>query len=272
MTLVTFYVLLMYFWSAAYLHAVSVFITSYAAGVWYYSPVREDGLKMLPDGNTFCDCKLLLRGFCASLKHLGSLAMGSLIMAVCTLLVLLCRWAKHRHGATNPVAKAIFAVSTCVALCLERCARLVTSHAYIQMALVGKCFCVSCTAGLGMIVRHPVMAAIVGRCGLVLRLVGPLAVMGITGLGAWACLAWVKNIPTFMISSPLQHPQAPMAAILLMSFVVGDLMMHPYSVVCKTVMHAFCADKEMNEHGGGGGFLPHTPEPLRRFVLENTCE
>ena len=55
------YVVLMYFWTAAFVHAFNMYIMVYAVAVWYFSPVGSSGHQMLPHGNTFCDCRLFLR-------------------------------------------------------------------------------------------------------------------------------------------------------------------------------------------------------------------
>jgi len=101
------FILLMYFWTSCFFHAFSMFTTAYAAGVWYYSPIQE-GRKMLPDGNTFCDFKLMCRGVCAGFKHVGSFAMGSLIMAICKLLVFLLKWAKKKDGSNESCYESNF--------------------------------------------------------------------------------------------------------------------------------------------------------------------
>lgn len=222
---------------------------------------------------TLADFKLLFRGFCAGLKQIGSLAMGSLIMAICRLLVVLCKWAKRREGATNPVMKCILSAVTCLAVCLDRTARLVTDNAYIQMALAGKGFCTSCCIGLGIVVRNPVIASCVLGCSRLFALIGPLAVMSLTGLLSWFLLE-PHDLPTWLIAQPLNSIYAPMVAVLLLALIVGLLMMNPYSVVSQTIMQAFAADKEADEHGGllphvdEHGFKPHTPRPLQAFVHE----
>eukprot|EP00929_Paragymnodinium_shiwhaense_P007990 TRINITY_DN11190_c0_g1_i1.p1 TRINITY_DN11190_c0_g1~~TRINITY_DN11190_c0_g1_i1.p1 ORF type:complete len:644 (+),score=124.39 TRINITY_DN11190_c0_g1_i1:81-2012(+) len=266
------YIIFMYLWTAALIHAMSVFTMAYAAGIWYYSPYEASALggtqKALPGGNTFCDCNLILSGMCASLKHLGSLIFGSLVLAICQLAVLLCKWAKKRPGGENAVTKTLNAISTCVASCLERCARLVTNGAYIQIALAGKPFCSACLSGLGVVVRNPTLFSVVSSCSVVFRVLGPLIVLGITGTAAWFTLAEV-DMPAFLVSRPLASPNAPLAAVMMLAFIAGDIMMHPYSVVSTTVMHAFAADKEMEEHAGCGTgvrSLPHTPKPLMKFI------
>merc|ERR1719502_2558449 len=87
--LVILFLFLMYFWSASLLHAFNTYTVAYAAGVWYFSDYDSSGTKDLPGGNTFCDCKLLFAGFMAGVKQLGSLGFGSLIMAICKLILLL---------------------------------------------------------------------------------------------------------------------------------------------------------------------------------------
>lgn len=277
--LTVFFLLLMYFWSASLLHAFNTFTVAYAAGIWYFATYDGENVKMLPGGNTFCDFRLLCNGFLAGLKQVGSLAMGSLIMAICKMLVLICKWAKKKEGATNPVMKCIFSALTCLAVCLDRTCRLVTDNAYIQMALSGKGFCTSCCIGLGVIVRNPMIASCVSGCSRLFSLLGPLAVMSLTGLTSWIILGgkYVSrdSIPTWLISQPLTNIFAPMMAVLFLALLVGLLVMNPYSVVSTTIMQAFVADKEMDEHSGldpnvyGHGIRPHTPTPLQGFVRDH---
>jgi len=269
------YVLLMYFWSLSLIHAFCTFTTAYAAGIWYFCPY-EDGTstKALPGGNTFCDFRLLFKGFCVGFKHIGSLAMGSLVMAICKLLVFLCKWAKPKEGSTNPAMKCLQATITCLAVCLDRTCRLITDNAYIQMALAGKGFCTSCCIGLGVCVRNPVMSSTVTMCSRLFGLVGPCSVMATSGLLAWFLLD-NGGLPHILVSKPLDGIAAPMIAVLLIAWLVGDVMMHPYSVVSMTIMHAFVADREADEHSGlpsgadGHGFRSHTPAPLQQFVRDH---
>lgn len=135
------------------------------------------------------------------------------------------------------------------------------------MALLGKNFCHSCCSGMGLVLRHPVRFTIVSQVARIYGLIGQLVVMGTTGLLAWALLS-LPHVPRFLISGPIHNPVVPVVAVVMLAFIVGSVMMHPFSVVTKTVMHAFAADEEM-QNLGGGVTNPHTPEPLYRFVGEH---
>merc|ERR1719446_134677 len=107
--MVVIFLILMYFWSASLLHAFNTYTVAYAAGVWYFSPYDDNNMKDLPGGNTFCDFKLLWRGFCAGIKQLGSLALGAMVMAICKLILLLSRCFKKKEETehTNPASKCL---------------------------------------------------------------------------------------------------------------------------------------------------------------------
>eukprot|EP00927_Polykrikos_kofoidii_P076930 TRINITY_DN73945_c0_g1_i1.p1 TRINITY_DN73945_c0_g1~~TRINITY_DN73945_c0_g1_i1.p1 ORF type:complete len:628 (-),score=69.14 TRINITY_DN73945_c0_g1_i1:163-2046(-) len=254
----------MYAWTASYVHAISMFVTAYATGVWFFSPIVE-GHKVLPDGNTFCDFKLLCRAGCASLKHLGSFAFGSLILGTCQTISALSRCISSSGADDNPVGACVCACTKCIARCLEDCVRFVSDNAYVQMALVGRNFCTSCTIGIGMVRRHPALYILVDRFSVLIRLIGPFAVGGIIGPLAWLLLTRPEQ-PNMLISTPLTSPMLPAVVVGFIAWGVGSVMMHPYYVVSKAVMHCFAADKEMDEHDGGSGFMPHTPPPLQSLL------
>jgi len=145
----------------------------------------------------------------------------------------------------------------------------VTDNAYIQMALVGKGFCTSCLVGLGILVRHPILATVVGRCSAVFRLVGPLGVMSLTGLVAWPILGRAEDLQGLLFSGGLSNAFAPLVCVMILGFVIGELMMFPYATVSKTIFHAYSADEEMEEHHGGALRPPHMPPPIQHFFREH---
>lgn len=263
------FVIFMYFWTAALIHAISVFTMSYTAGHWYYWEHNDEGNKLSPTRQCHL-IALLIKGFCTSLLQIGSLAFGSLVIAISQLIVMLCKWAKAYEERTtdNPVVKCFHKVSTCVAQCVDRTARLVTDSAYIQMALKGKGFCGSCGDSLKLWIDHAGLLAIVGSCSAVFRFLGPLVVMGVTGFASWICLTQA-HLPKILIAHPLSTPSAPFAVILLLAYLAGDIMMHPYAVVSTTVVHAYCMDKDAAtiaaQHGGVRSYR-HVPKNLVAFV------
>merc|ERR1719277_1583317 len=115
--------------------------------------------------------------------------------------------------------KCIHAIVTCVALCLDRTARLVTDNAYIQMALSGQGFCTSCFIGLGVVVRNPLMSSCVSGCSWLFSMIGPLAVMSLSGSLSWFLLTQY-DLPVWLIAQPLKSIYAPMAAVLVLALIV----------------------------------------------------
>uniref|UniRef100_A0AC34RSH8 Choline transporter-like protein n=1 Tax=Panagrolaimus sp. JU765 TaxID=591449 RepID=A0AC34RSH8_9BILA len=73
--------------------------------------------------------------------HLGSLAFGSLILAIVKIIRAILEFLYQKlHASQNKVAKVIFAILKCFFFCLEAVLRALTKNAYIMIAMYGTNF------------------------------------------------------------------------------------------------------------------------------------
>lgn len=263
------YLLVMLYWGANFLHAISKHGTAYAVGVWYFAPTGFEGaraIKIIPGGGALCNLGLTLRSICLGVSfHMGSLAFGSFVVTLAQIIRLLFFWAKEVEGEPqNPVTKCLFKIANCLAQCLERFLRFLSGQAYIQVALTGKGFCESCGIAFAMFARHPLRFGFVYKASLLVEFLGVVIVSGVSTLAAY--LAFEK-LPAYILPT-LASPIAPLVAVGVGSAFIGMAIMHPFSTACSATMHCFVADEEMEVAAGSGG-AQHTPAPLQRFVQEH---
>lgn len=85
---------------------------------------------------------------CTVLHHLGTVALGSLIIAIIQFIILVVEYveqkAKEMNGGEIPFYwKFIFCCCKCLLWCLEKCMRFLNQNAYILTCINGTWFCTS---------------------------------------------------------------------------------------------------------------------------------
>ena len=140
-----FWHLFMWFWTSGFVNAIGVMVVAGTIGKWYFKKEEEKSEV----GST-----TLLQALCCVLTyHLGSVAYGSLVIAVIQLIrsIMLCDW---RQGVTdryvdrkfketqtmNPLVKCGFKCCHCCLFCLEKCMRYISRNAYILVINRGQNF------------------------------------------------------------------------------------------------------------------------------------
>ena len=70
--------------------------------------------------------------------HLGTLAFGSLLLAIVSMLRVLLEWIEQKmaqYGADNPVVKCLACFCRCCLWCLEKCIRYINKYELERMTL-----------------------------------------------------------------------------------------------------------------------------------------
>jgi len=119
----------------------------------------------------------------------GSIALGSLIMAVVKMMKMLFRMAEQSAAESdNLVLKIIGCMLACIAQCVEDLLEFLSTYAFAYVALYGQSFCQAArstwdllsTSGLHMIVAYDMSAAV--------TFLGGLICAGVTAIGTWGVL------------------------------------------------------------------------------------
>ncbi|KAF7254805.1 Choline transporter-like protein 5, partial [Varanus komodoensis] len=87
--------------------------------------------------------------------HTGSLAFGSLILAVIQLIRVMLEYLDHKlKGSQNAFAKFLLCCLKCCFWCLEKFLKFINRNAYIMIAMYGKNFCTSARDAFFLLMRN----------------------------------------------------------------------------------------------------------------------
>ncbi len=122
------------------IQAIGVFVIASACAMWYFSHGPNDTL----DSPIIRSYKMVFR------YHFGSLAFGSLVLAIIQFMQLIVQVLKKQGEQAAPGNKCMQYLTNCVACCLacvERIVQFINKTAYIQIAIRGKNFCMAAKDG-----------------------------------------------------------------------------------------------------------------------------
>jgi Plasma-membrane choline transporter len=119
------------FYINAFLNAYNTFVLASSACIWYWKPSRDTPER--PVYKSF---------FRAGRYHLGSLAFGSLIVAIVRFMIAILEYVKHKVDATKvgqqagKLYKCLISCCQCCLNCCARCIEHINKHAYIQVKII----------------------------------------------------------------------------------------------------------------------------------------
>ncbi|CAC5373360.1 SLC44A2_4_5 [Mytilus coruscus] len=187
--------------------------------------------------------------------HLGSLAFGSLIIAIVQIIRVLLEYVDGKlKGSENPVAKFFVKCLKCCFWCLEKFLRFLNKNAYIMIAAHGKNFCTSAKNAFMLIMRNCVRIG----CHLVNqlenRIIEQYAVPFTLAMESY----WMENaalsffffdgrIDFLKTYTPtLNFYVVPIVLITVGSYVIASCFFSVYDMAVDTLFLCFLEDLERN--------------------------
>lgn len=215
--------------------------TTYASvpSVWYFS--HENG--ELPNTIKFgCGVVPLLCGAWRVIsKHLGTMAFGSLTLAVLTFIRLLLEYLdkktkKLQEGHGGFVLRLMFCCVKCFLFCLHRTLKYLVQHSYIYVAIKGDSFCAACFAVFGLIGDSGGQLMVNRMVGGILALVITLS---IPSACAVLCFAWLDNNTAI-------PPTWPAFAVFVCGLVIANGIAQVFKCVIDTIFVSAHMDMAAN--------------------------
>eukprot|EP00164_Ancoracysta_twista_P000960 GFYU01001257.1.p2 GENE.GFYU01001257.1~~GFYU01001257.1.p2 ORF type:complete len:682 (+),score=229.41 GFYU01001257.1:660-2705(+) len=223
-------------WTAQFILALSEIVIAGAVANWYWCKDKKDvGDSPVKDSFTM-----------AIRYYLGSIALGSLIIAIIQMIRIIFEYIdykiKNQEGLSDTVKKVwgyIACVFRCCLWCLEKCMKFINRNAYILIAVYGKGFCSSAKQAFFLILNNAARMAAVNLIGDFLLFLGKVIVACFAGLVAYLLLG---TIPKEELSSVL----LPTLVTLILAYGIGAGFMSVYELAIDTVLLCFCKDCEIN--------------------------
>ncbi|CAG5132142.1 unnamed protein product, partial [Candidula unifasciata] len=169
--------LFMFFWLVNFVSALGQLTLSGAFASWYWAFNKPKDIPMFPVLGALWRCFRY---------HLGSLAFGSLLIAIVQLIRAFLEYLDSKlKGTENPIAKFLLKCLKCCFWCLEKFLKFLCKNAYIMMAVYGNNFCSSAKRAFDLILRNCVRAFVLDKVTDFLLFVSKLVIVGAVGVIAY---------------------------------------------------------------------------------------
>ncbi|XP_035233718.1 choline transporter-like protein 1, partial [Stegodyphus dumicola] len=216
-----------FLWLSQFVLACQNFIVAGAVSVWYFT---RDKSKLR---NPICKSFRILVCF-----HLGSVAFGSLIIAIMKLIRILFRLLEKYLNNQNQRCEIFWKIFQCCLACFENFLKFLSKNAYIMIAIYGDSFCASARRAFGSLTSNAMRVAAVDSIGDFILFVGKV---GVTVAIAFIALEILKNV------DGLHYIWVPVALSCLFAFLCCHCFLSVYEMAIDTLLLCFCEDCQMND-------------------------
>jgi hypothetical protein len=190
--------------------------------------------------------------------HSGSVALGSLIVAIVQLIKYYLEYlSEQAKKQKNKVLALILKCLSYCMWCLEKCIKFLNKNAYIQIAILGKKFCFAAKDAFFLILNNAgrIMAA-----GMIAPIIRKMGVYFITIFTTWIGY----QLLTIVFEGELSTPYGACFIYMIIGSVISQLVMNVFGMAVDTSLQCFVADEKIN-----GKVMDHTPSELTAFLETN---
>jgi hypothetical protein len=241
-------------WGAYFVSGISQVTIAGAVATYYWRKDKRAPLRFT----------ILRSFFRAIFFHLGSIALGSFLIACVTWIRIVFQYVKRKAMQANPngAIKYIMGCVDCLLACFERFLKYVNRNAYIQIAVYGDNFCKSAKRAIQLIFRNIVRLTALNAIGDALLFLGKIFV----ALAASVCTAaFIIYADTdFSYLGTVEYWQIPAVVVFVFGFIFGSMFFNVTEMAVDTIMQCFLEDSERND---GTATRPYyAPASLRRYI------
>lgn len=236
-----FYNLFMFFWLVNFMIALGQITLAGAFASYYWAFTKPQDIPAFP----------LLKSFYRSIRyHLGSIAFGSLIIAIIQIIRVILEYVeqKLKGNADNDIVKYLIKCLKCCFWCLEKVMKFLNKNAYILIAIYGKNFCVSAKNAFFLLMRNIVRVAVVNKLTDFVLFLGTLLVVGLVGV---ASFFYFTNQITFisnLVTVPdLTYYWIPIIIISVGTYFIAVCFFGVYDMAVDTLFLCFLEDLERHD-------------------------
>ncbi|XP_004442691.1 PREDICTED: choline transporter-like protein 2 isoform X3 [Ceratotherium simum simum] len=250
--------LFMFFWLANFVLALGQVTLAGAFASYYWAFSKPDDLPAFP----------LFSSFGRALRyHTGSLAFGSLILAIVQIIRVILEYLDQRlKAAKNKFAKFLMTCLKCCFWCLEKFIRFLNRNAYIMIAVYGTNFCTSARNAFFLLMRNIIRVAVLDKVTDFLFLLGKLLIVGSVGILAFFFFTHRIRIVQDT-APPLNYYWVPILTVIVGSYLIAHGFFSVYGMCVDTLFLCFLEDLERND---GSAERPYFMSSNLKKVLNKT--
>ncbi|XP_047669534.1 choline transporter-like protein 2 isoform X1 [Tachysurus fulvidraco] len=255
LVLFQFYNLFLFFWCVNFVVALGHVTLAGAFASYYWALRKPDDIPAFP---IFSSLGRALR------YHIGSLAFGSLILAIVQVIRVTLEYLEQKlKGAENRFTKFLLSCLKCCFWCLEKFIRFINRNAYIMVAIYGKNFCTSAKDAFFLLMRNIVRVAVLDKVTDFLLFLGKLLIVGIVGIGSFFFFS--GKIKAVEEAAPsLNYYWVPILTVVFGTYVIAHGFFSVYAMCVDTLFLCFCEDLERND---GSTERPYLMSPELHDIL-----
>jgi choline transporter-like protein 2/4/5 len=251
-----------FLWTYAFVTGIGFLVIAGTVSRWYFE----------------ADKKMLFAPLLKSMKtairyHMGSVAFGSLILAIVQVIRIVFNYIanKSEKAKDNPVVKLMICCINCMLSCLERFVKFLNTNAsviffpfafamftcscivcrYIMVAMNGTSFCTSAKDALKLIISNLGLIAAAGVIQDIVLFIGQWTITGGTVACCWIYLNAVASDPTLLPANvrsvsgvATSFPVFTFILIVIISYCIGCVFMEVFGQIIDTLLLCFCEDSE----------------------------
>ena len=240
------------FYINAILSALSQFIYASCTSIWYFN--HEKGTE----GH------IILTSFKRAFKyHFGSIAFGSLIIAIVRFLMFFLELFKKRAERSYGKKKQGKCYK-CLMCCLECCLRCITKflefinkHAYIMISIKGDSFCTAAWEGFALTIRNLGRFSVLTLLGKLFSNIGTLFIMVASGV-----LGYLVIDNYGFLNEEIDSKFLPVFCMVIVGLIIGLITMNVFGMSADTLLYCFLIDEEINKG------LPKAMPELQKFMSD----
>jgi len=201
---------------------------------------------------------IVFSSFGRALKyHVGSLAFGSLIITIMTIIRMVIEYIDQKTKASqSTLAKCCIKCMKCCFLCLDRILKYITRNAYIMIAIHGYNFWNACKQAFNLLLRNVARCATLNFVGDFTLFMGKVFVCGVVTAVAMLFFSKVVEGVTYAI--------IPAIIVFLISFLASGAFTGVFEMGIDSMFLCFLEDEERND--GSPGHEKYAPQELKDFL------
>uniref|UniRef100_A0AAY4DSW9 Choline transporter-like protein n=1 Tax=Denticeps clupeoides TaxID=299321 RepID=A0AAY4DSW9_9TELE len=249
-----FYNVFLFFWCANFVTALGQMTLAGAFASYYWAFNKPKDIPACP---IFASLGRALR------YHTGSLAFGSLILAIIQVIRVLLEYLDYKlKGAQNKFAKFLLCCLKCCFWCLEKFIKFLNRNAYIMVAIYGKNFCTSARDAFFLLMRNVIRVAVLDKVTDFLLFLGKLLIVGLVGI--FAFFFFSGRVKAFESTAPTLNYYWVPILVTIGSYLIAHGFFSVYAMCVDTLFLCFLEDLERNDGSAERPYL--MPDSLLKIL------
>ncbi|KAI8810380.1 plasma-membrane choline transporter-domain-containing protein [Cladochytrium replicatum] len=175
--------------------------------------------------------------------HLGSMAFGAFLLGLTQALrwiIMKLRSSFSKSLGGNQILKLACCCCLCVVECAEKCLKIVTKSAYIEIGVKGYGFCKAARKSFFLIVRNAMKSWVLDRISDLIIFLGKLAITFSSTVSGLVLMVYALYGGNFNSAAFVNYAIPTLQIILIFSYVIASMFMSIFETAIDTIFFCTC--------------------------------